>query len=557
MREVRAVLVGLVAGVVILPTPPAQAHAAHVHDLGLVHAAQARGTSVRGLGLVHAAQVHNSAVRGLGLVDAAQARNAPVHRLGPGRAGYGPRVVDAGQDCPARAVCGRMRVPLDRQHPGAGTTSVAFRLVYRRDRSRPAEGTLLPNPGGPGLAVIGHRDYAGKYRDLLATYDLLLVDPRGVGESDPLTCRSARGADLHASRARAVAAAAACAREIGPRRAYYTTAAVADDIDDVRARLGIDRLDLLGQSYGTQLMTVYAARHPRHVSSVVLSSAYPTRFDMLGRPAARAMRRAVRLLCDRSGGVCDGRDVLDDLAVVAERLDERPLRYGSRRAVLDETALAGTVYKLASGHAELFGRLPAALREAVHGDAGPLVALAEQVRPISGFSGGGVFSVPMFLTVSCNDNPVLWDRRASLVVRARQYEAALARVDRRDFRPFRPAAWIDGIADLGDLCIGWPGVRARPLPRLDRLPNVPVLVLSGELDTGTPTEEGVLAARPYRHARLLEVPSAGHVAEQDDRAAACVISLETRFIRRGRVSGQECLRRIPPVPVRSPSHSLL
>ncbi|RCG32970.1 alpha/beta fold hydrolase [Sphaerisporangium album] len=462
---------------------------------------------------------------------------------------------EEGQECPAEAVCGRVRVPLDREYPAAGTTSVAFRLVYRRDRSRPAEGTVLPNPGGPGIAVIGRRDYAGKYRDLLETHDLLLVDPRGVGESDRLTCRAAGWPDLHASRARAVAAAAACGREIGPRRRYYTTAAIADDIDDVRARLGIDRLDLLGQSYGTHLMTVYAARHPRHVRSIVLSAAYPPGFDLLGRPSARAMRRAVRLLCHRSGGACDGGQVLDDLAVMAARLDGRPLRYG-RDGVLDETALASTVYKLASGHAELFGRLPAALRAVVHGDIGPLRELAERVRPISGFSGGGAFSMPMFVTVSCNDNPVLWDRRASLDLRARQYAAALARLDPRDYRPFRPSAWIDGIADLGDLCIAWPGRRAEPRPRLGRLPDVPVLVLSGELDTGTPTEEGLLAARPYRHARLVEVPSAGHVAEQDGRAATCVISLETRFIRRGRLSGTDCLRRIPPVPVEAAAHPL-
>lgn len=64
------------------------------------------------------------------------------------------------------------------------------------------------------------------------------------------------------------------------RTRYYTSAATADDLDAVRTHLGIAKLDLLGESYGTFLMTVYAQRHPGHVHSVILSSAYPLEFDV-------------------------------------------------------------------------------------------------------------------------------------------------------------------------------------------------------------------------------------------------------------------------------------
>ncbi|MFC4536491.1 alpha/beta fold hydrolase [Sphaerisporangium dianthi] len=505
MRQVRAVLAALVAGAVILPSPYA----------------------------------------------AVPARASATVRVAAGPApapGETP-------DCPPGTLCGTLRVPLDRGHPSAGTTTVAYRLVYRRDTSRAAKGTLLPNPGGPGIAVIDHRDYTGRYRDLLQDHDLLLVDPRGVGRSTPLTCRSAGWDDMRASHAAAVAAAAACGRELGSGLRHYTTAAAADDIDAVRAHLGIDRLDLLGQSYGTYLMTVYARRHPGHVRSIVLSAAYPLDFDMLGRPSARAMRRAVRLLCHRSHGACDGGEVMDDLTVMAARLDARPMRYAGG-AVLDETTLASTVYKLTSSRVDLFGRLPSALRMAVHRDLGPLTGLAEQVRPIGGLSGGGAFSMPMFVTIACNDYPVLWSRHASVPTRTRQYGALLARLDSRDYRPFTPSAWIGGIVDLGDLCIRWPDHRERPQHRPGRLPDVPVLVLSGDLDTGTPTEEALAAAAQYRRAQVIEVPSAGHVADNDPRASACVVSLETWFIRHRRVADPACLRRIPPVPVHPPDRSL-
>src|SRR5947208_2931972 len=73
---------------------------------------------------------------------------------------------------------------------------------------------------------------------------------------------------------------AECGRSLGDRARYYTSAATADDIDAVRAHLRIPRLDLLGESYGTYLMTVYAQRHPDHIRSIVLSSALPLAFDM-------------------------------------------------------------------------------------------------------------------------------------------------------------------------------------------------------------------------------------------------------------------------------------
>ena len=70
-----------------------------------------------------------------------------------------------------------------------------------------------------------------------------------------------------------------CGHQLGARASLYGTAAAADDLEAVRAALGLQRLDLWGASYGTYLMTVYAARHPAHVQSLVLHGAYPIDFD--------------------------------------------------------------------------------------------------------------------------------------------------------------------------------------------------------------------------------------------------------------------------------------
>jgi pimeloyl-ACP methyl ester carboxylesterase len=120
---------------------------------------------------------------------------------------------------PAAARSGAVTVPLDRADPATGTTRVAYRLIPRRDRTSPAQATILFNPGGPGQAPIG---LAALVRRELAPLfehrDLLLVDPRGAGRSDALHCRGDGDAGLaFASHDAFIRAIGDCGRELGPR----------------------------------------------------------------------------------------------------------------------------------------------------------------------------------------------------------------------------------------------------------------------------------------------------------------------------------------------------
>ena len=118
----------------------------------------------------------------------------------------------------------------------------------------------------------------------------------------------------------------ACGRQLGSRAGLYGTAAAADDIEAVRAALGLERLDLWGSSYGTYLMTVYAARHPAHVQSLVLHGAYPIDFDPWALDRLAAARRSIGLVCTRSGD-CRGETVLRNLAELATRLRAHPVTF--------------------------------------------------------------------------------------------------------------------------------------------------------------------------------------------------------------------------------------
>jgi uncharacterized membrane protein YdfJ with MMPL/SSD domain/pimeloyl-ACP methyl ester carboxylesterase len=450
------------------------------------------------------------------------------------------------------AECGSVRVPLFRSVPSSPTIEVAYVLIRHSDPAlRTARGTIVFNPGGPEPVIDSAATWAGYLSNLLRDHDLLLVDPRGTGRSHQLSCGLTA---LPTTRPAFLLAVERCGRRLGRQARAYTTAAIADDIEAVRAHLGIPKLDLYGVSYGTYLMTVFAQRHPRSVRSIVLSSAYPLRFDMWARENARAVRLAILRVCARSTtGKCDGPQTLRQLARLARRLHTHPILYrlGGERRVLDDTALAGIAYWAATLLTDFnIGQLPAVVRAALQGDNRPLISAARATAPLFSHGsqvGGGSSALALQAAQICNDYPTLWDRRGPVAVRLRQYAARRAQLSQAAFWPFSARAWTSAIIDRGNTCIRWPD-RSGPAQRTTGpLPNVPVLVISGDLDANTPSAEGRQAAKQFPHARFLEIPNAGHGAEQEP--TGCALSITANFIRNHRVGDTSCLAKIPPLPV--------
>ena len=452
--------------------------------------------------------------------------------------------------CPPGAACGTLVVPLDRGAPLLGTTTVGYALVPRRDAARAPAGTIVPNPGGPGYAadydVAQLDELFGTLRD---DHDVLLVDPRGVGRSTRLDC--GLPADPLLSPAQFKAATGACGRTLGARANAYGSAAVADDLDAVRAHLGIARLDLFGESYGSFLFSVYARRHPSRVASLVLSGAYPIAFDPLGRDRAAALRRAIDLVCSRSGGRCSGPLVRADLSRLTLALRARPLDVDvdGTPIRLDEESLAGAVY-FAWAAPEILGMLPGLLRAANAGRPEPLAELVALVRQttIDEFQDGGPVSFALNVATSCRDYPALWSRSAPLWLRRAQYATALGAAGTSAFLPFAPQVWVDTVGEGGDWCIEWPDVPGgeSPLAGASR-PALPVLAINGDLDVNTPSSAARQAAAQFTGARFLEVPNVGHTPGND--ASGCSMAIVRSFIRTHAVGDTSCMAQIPPIEV--------
>ncbi|MFJ8645418.1 alpha/beta hydrolase [Streptomyces sp. NPDC093546] len=183
--------------------------------------------------------------------------------------------------------CATLAVPVDYRDPDGPTMDVAVSRL-RSERPEARRGTLLVIPGGPGgsgLRMLSQKGEALR-RELSGAYDLVSLDPRGVGGSTTASCRLAEedrhlvtlrswpspDGSIAENVARSRRVAEACARHGGPVLRSLTTANEVRDIDRFREALGEQRLSAWALSYGTYVGAVYAQKYPHRTDRWVLDS---------------------------------------------------------------------------------------------------------------------------------------------------------------------------------------------------------------------------------------------------------------------------------------------
>ncbi|BBX69603.1 hydrolase [Mycolicibacterium psychrotolerans] len=193
------------------------------------------------------------------------------------------------------AQCTTVSVPVDYAKPDGAQAQLAVIKVPASGRRL---GVLIVNPGGPGASAVDTvADMGGALAGspILQQFDLVGIDPRGVGHSTPqLRCRS--DAQFDAYRAQPMTDyspagvaqiegvlsdfAGACLTNMGPDfLKEIGTASAVQDMDAVRAALGEAQINFLGFSYGTQLGAAYADRYPDRVRAMVLDGAVDPSLD--------------------------------------------------------------------------------------------------------------------------------------------------------------------------------------------------------------------------------------------------------------------------------------
>ena len=430
--------------------------------------------------------------------------------------------------------CGRLVVPLDRS--GAVPGRVSLHVERRPARRRPRRGVTLLLAGGPGQpSTAAFRPY-GEFAALTPRNDIVAFDPRGTGRSGLLRCPALERASLIDPGREA----AACARRLGARRGFYRTSETVDDIEALRAELGVERLTLLGVSYGTLVAQAYAARYPQRVERVLLDSVLDVSgVDPLYRDIFGAVPRVLRATC-RSGCRSFTADSVADLSRLVRRIATRgPLRgrltlAGGRRRPAALTR-QGLFFTLLAGDLDDLSRasFPGAVRAALRGDPAPILRLEQRAIRSEGSGTPRDFSTALYAATSCEEIPFPWTRFSDPVTRFAEIRAAFAQIPAGAFRPFDRATSAGN--DFIRLCRRWPEASPAPAPGPPpgSLPDVPVLMLSGELDLRTPLETARGALGDWPRARLLVAPNYGHSVLSS--FSACVATAVRRFFRGGRL----------------------
>ena len=406
-------------------------------------------------------------------------------------------------------LCGAVQVYEDRAAASGRTIDLNV-LVFPAVSPDPLPDPLFFLAGGPGQAATEvAASVAPIFQRVQKRRDIVFVDQRGTGKSNRLDCEpdsddedgegDATGglADLFAPVADA-GDPGDCLDALDADTRLYTTPVAMDDLDEVRARLGYERINVYGGSYGTRAGLVYMRRHPERLRAAILDGLAPTTMELFLHfaPDGQAAYDALVRDCAAAPACAEAFPDLDGLLpAMLEELAESPaearLRHPRSGDWVDLTvgpeALAMNLRNML--YAPYFtGLVPLAMTEAREGDWGPFTAIAQAMSD----STGEGLAVGMMLSVVCaEDIP-----RITPEARERAAEGT-----------FLGDALVSAMVEA---CAEWP-VGELPAGYNDAVvSDTPTLLLSGALDPVTPPRWGDAVGATLSESAHGVAPGAGH-----------------------------------------------
>ena len=444
-------------------------------------------------------------------------------------------------DCPDGATgtafqCATVTVPLDYDHPQGKTITVALKKLPSTSSS--PRGSVFLNPGGPGgsgISLINAQ--AGLYTSgglsgVLENYDVIGFDPRGIGQSTPITCWSPDDVQaIMAGRAEAPSQltpgsatdivakgsrdAATCQKytEVPEILDHMDTRSVARDMDVMRALVGDQDLNFLGYSYGTYLGAVYTELFPDNVGRVVLDSAMDpalSRQEAFEGDAAaeeQTLRTYIESQQGQAGFPLNGPtdEAVTRLATFLDGLDANPLTVSDGADSLNRAEATNAIKELVVASPDKWPLLNEGLTQAMNahdgtalmknagflpGEGGPTATeaqIVEHLQTVYGFAANRCLDFPD------TGNQASWD-------------AALASY-RRDYPVFHSL-----VPQHNAYCHGWGHTGKTEPVDVDVDATNPVLVVGILHDPATPYPWSKALVSRLRNSHLLSVDMYGHGA---------------------------------------------
>jgi len=379
--------------------------------------------------------------------------------------------------------------------------------------------------GGPGSAASDDASgLARAFPQVIAHRDMLFVDQRGTGGSHPLDCKFYDAADLQTYLGYffPLDNVRKCREELEPNSdlKLYTTTIAADDMDEVRAALGYERLNLFGGSYGTRAALTYLKRHPQHVRTAILQGVSPTDHFMPGdfpQQTERALQGVLsECLADKACNEAFPNIREETKAVLAELIKgpveveiQKPNSNDRVKVKLSRDLAAEAIrYMLYSPVPA--GRVPLVLHLASQGNYAPLAQAAIRYRMNLVATG----SNGMYLSVTCAED-LPW-------IKPGEGERMAENTFLGDYR----------LRQQREACTLWPRAEIERDYSQPVKSDLPILILTGEWDPVTPPSNGERVAKTLTNGLHVIVPHGAHGLDGLE-GMDCIDNLIGEFIERG------------------------
>ncbi len=391
------------------------------------------------------------------------------------------------------AESGRLTVPMNRSKPNGPTIEVAFiRVRSIAEKPGPPTFILAGGPGDSGIQVVRGMFMGGEEIRSVLTGDVMGIDQRGSGASKPsLTVTDRYGFSLEepgdpekyrSLMTKTCQEVALRLRRDGIDLSAFNTIENADDINALREKLGYERINLWGTSYGSQLALTILRRHASGVERVMISS--PVGPDHLWKRPSHIQNCLERINKEHP-------DLLKRMEQVFEQLSNRSIHVDVPHPLTGESVSVGVnafdvqIFSwFALGRLETTQQLPGAFQSMSEGD------FTEPARWLVRFSIDGRCRF-------CDESP--HGRRVGMLKRAPKIQI-VQEADR---------CLLGDIANYFDGALKSVAWDVPPLGEDFRCPvrsHRPVLVLCGELDAKTPVENAreILAGLSDGHLGLIK-----------------------------------------------------
>ena len=405
-------------------------------------------------------------------------------------------------DLKGEAKCGTFEVFENRAARQGRKINVNVLVLPATGPKREAD-ALFYFAGGPGSAATEEASGIAQMLSKVREHrDLVFVDQRGTGKSNPLNCQLVDSTDpqSYLGSFYPIEATKKCRQELETRAdlALYTTNIAMDDIDDIRAALGYDQITLYGGSYGTRASLVYMRRHPQHVRAAVLHGISPTN-QFMPRDFPQDTERALQgVLAEcEADEAChkafpqaknDAAYVLESLLQSPATTEIQPEGTNQKVTLTLNRNLAAEAVRYMLYNPFSARRIPLFLNVARHGNYGPLTQAALWYRKNIVFSGGE----GMYLSVTCaEDLPWVTHDEAKRLA-ANTFLGA--------YRYY----------DQSQACELWPRGSVEATYADPVKSNKPVLLITGEWDPVTPPAHGDAVAKTLSNSLHIVVPHGGH-----------------------------------------------